>query len=607
MYIVLIETSGNQHYIFATNKLRENVGASELTYQVGTKYVLEAIGKTDVVKDDLDGSKLRSFLLDKTQNQPIEKDTSNDAVEVVIATSGKAILLVRDEKKAKRIVSEVTKNALMRMPGLTVHGAIETVEGNLRNIHDAVGKVHSKLETVRYRIPSNQQRFLRLPFAEPCATSGLPAVQMYRHESLKGKPDESKPHSALSRAKQETSNDGHDRLENIVKSVSRTVRLVGNINELETKWIAVIHADGNGLGELFLKFAHYLDITPNSGTNLFDTTEGARMYIDTYRKFSLALDSCTINAAGKAIAHFQSSYNTHQQRKEKGASKIPFIPLILGGDDLTVICDGEYALKFTHDFLTQLEKQVSENDVIKPIVQKAFNVDRLGICAGVAIIKPHYPFHQAYELAEKLLQSAKQVKKKVRHDVQRDGKVVKVMLPCSAIDFHVVYDSTVTDLDIIRAKLTVDGDKTRLFAKPYVVTKDLTGQEENEWLNRRKFSELDKRVKAMLEPALDDATRRALPNSKLHEIRQALFFGKTVATIEATLIKNRLGKDAAKHFSSLEAGESLFFNENGKAVTHFLDALEALDFWKGLNKEGAAAPAEDSDTEEETSAKETTQ
>lgn len=570
MFLILIETTSNQRYIFATNKLRENVGASELTYQIGTKIVMEAIGKREVVENDADGNKLRTFLLDALRNPFLDKDSHQ--IEVIAATSGKALLLTDDFNKAKEIVGFVTKHALKEMPGLTVHGAIVGVEDTLTDVHDRVSEVHRKLEEVRYQIPNNLQRFQRLPFVEPCATSGLPANEIYRHESLKTTTVEPKPHSCLSISKQQISNQGRNRLEKTVNTVASDINLPTNINDLEktfpdTNWLAIVHADGNGLGEIFMKFDQYITYPTES----FD----GRTYINEYRKFSLALDECTIRATGKALINLQREV-TKPDSKHKSQGEIPFIPLILGGDDLTIICDGEYAIKFTYDFLTEFEEQTSQNGLIKSIANKAFGADRLGICAGVVIIKPHYPFHQAYNLAKGLIKSAKQVKTKV---VQSDGKQV----PCSAMDFHVLYDSSSVELGQIREKLFADNGKTYLYAKPYILTEKekLAKAVDKDWLENRTWEKLETRVWVM--KAKDSDAKNKLPNSQLHHIREMLFRGRAETDSEINLFKPRY-KD--KGFGELLCGgNTLFFNQNSEQFTHFLDALDVVELWRGFSDE----------------------
>lgn len=626
MYLVLIETTGNQHYIFATNKLRENVGASELTYQIGTKYVLQAVEQETKQKiwvdNDNDGRQLRANLLNQTINPPIEdKDTQ---IEVIIATSGKAVLLVKEKPIAEKIVSEVTKKALIEMPGLTVHGAIETVVDKLTNIHEAVGEVHRKLETLRHKIPSNQQRFLRLPHVEPCATSGLPASEIKKYKE----DNEAKRFSSLSYVKRETRNKGYKRIRELLAGFN----LIYPENIEECSWTAVIHADGNGLGQIFLEFNQYAGFDDKGNWT-------SRKYLNDYRAFSLALDVCTINAAKKALAEMKKkrdeqikdkledsikkykwNFSQSKKRKKEGKKdeasklykqarellhkarklkKLPVVPLVLGGDDLTVLCDGQFALKFTHDFLAEFEKQTSENETIWEMANNAFgnkdknnpSIKRLGICAGIAIVKPHYPFHQAYELAEQLLKSAKQVKAKV---LQPDGK----QLPCSAMDFHVLYDSSGVELKQIREKLVVDEGKTYLYAKPYIVTQtsdlEKADNDNKDWFTPRTWNELEARVCAM--SAKDDDNKNKLPNSQLHHIRESLQRGKAETDSEINLFSHRyankeIDKDFDKLLGKKDEPKSLFFDEKHNKdgvdidgyTTHFLDALDVVEFWKGFD------------------------
>lgn len=591
MNIVLIETSGNQRFIFATNKLRENVGASELTYRVGTQFVLEAVERLTQKKiyedDDLSGRRMRANLLDKSKNPELGADGSQ--VEIITATSGKALLLVADARIGRQIVRAVTEKALREMPGLTVHGAISENFADLKEVHKAIGEVHLKLERIRYEIPRNEQRFLRLPFGAPCATSGLPASKYFKQGP------EPAPSSVVSIEKSHASQEGIARLEAVIRMVAEEVRLMKDIDQLERRfkdlhWVAVIHADGNGLGEIFLRFDKH-------------SKSSAREYIEKYRSFSLALDVCTISATGDALKQMRRRVLAEEEEKrwrqgrktqnEHSDKFIPVVPLVFGGDDLTVICDGQYALQFTRDFLRKFEEETSKShdiggNIITEIANNAFGIGRLGICAGVAIIKPHFPFHQAYDLAESLLKSAKQVKDKVKSEMT--GKVEQY--PCSALDYHVLYDSTAAELAVIRDRLKPDPPKTTwLFARPYIVS-DISDEQlekdvkEPAWFKQHRWSHLERRVAAML--AKDEDGKRKLPNSQLHTLREALFLGKGEADARTKLVKHRYEEEG---FNKLLCGkdETLFFQEqrDGEAghATHFLDALDIVEFRKGEKEE----------------------
>ena len=546
MYIILLETSGNQRYIFSTNKLRENVGASELTYQIGAEYAAKLAEDTNGIKP-------------------------------IITTSGKALILAGDETIAKKFVHDITEHALKKMPGLTVHGAICKVENenSADSLHDAVGKVHERLETIRYQIPSNLQRFQRIPFVAECASSNLPASEVIEFKNSRG--NDTFTFSKVSISKREILANDKKKLSNkddfnrgrIAKELQDGfgVKLPKNLEKFEdifpeTKWLAIVHADGNGLGQIFLKFDDYANMADHES------------YKKDYKDFSHEIDGCTKNAFGKALQNLQEKFQDEQ---------IPVIPIILGGDDLTFICNGEYAISLTKEFLRNYETETKENEVIKRLTKET----PLGICAGIAIIKPHFPFHQAYHLAEELLQSAKKTK--------------KISTSLSAFDYHVLYDSSGTTLEEIR-------DKTPFVTRPYIVTpkeiakgfvdidneenrkkSDSQKNDEKTWIKNHHFEELRTRVEAMNET---EDEKRKLPNSQLHLLREGLYVADSTENTQkevdarAKLIAHRY--DSFKQLFVKD--ESLFFksvlfdqNEKEKEKTrrtHFLDALDIVEFWK---------------------------
>lgn len=571
MYLVLLETSGNQNFIFSTNKLRENVGASELTYRVGTTWLIDAVNQIAPTQSQtrlgspVSAPQLRSVLLSADRNPVIE---SGAAVEIVVAASGKAILLVQAAETAKQIIQQITKTALKKAPGLEVCGVFQEFDWQHDRLSDVIRSLYRQFEQVRAQKPTAAMRFLRLPIVAQCATSGLPA-------SVWDTPREEQP-AARSQVSLFKRNISRDRLKSLAPL---GYDFAENLGEIEADWLAVIHADGNGLGEIFLRFHDHIQANSASDN---------RRYINTLREFSIALDLCTENAFARAIEPFLQSGN----EIPKSGNGIPIVPLILGGDDLTVVCDGRTALQFTKRFLQAFEQETARTDlpdvgdVIPRIAAVALRTDRLSSCAGVAIIKPHFPFAVAYDLAEQLLKSAKKVKQKL---TLPDDQLKP--FPCSAIDFHILYDSSGADLTQIRNKLTFKQDTATFYRhnRPYIVTPadSLSAADGFAWSDHHRWEILERQVAAVQAPDPNNDGRRKLPNSQLHDLRSGLFLGRDVADARFRLIRDRyLSSDGSPDIREFE-GEagSLFRPEPADATdatpvytTGLLDAIDVADF-----------------------------
>lgn len=553
--LVLIETSGNQAYIFSSNRLRENVGASHLTFWVGSALGVEVAQRMrGVAKIEPDRTK---FLLDPQANPPIERQLEqgkDPALEVVLATSGKILALAGTAEIGKEFIRQVSLNVLQRAPGLDVHGVLSTpfdlhsdnLDERLQEVHQRFAESHAK------RGPAT--RHLRLPIVTECSSTGFPAegIPDSRGEVL----------SSAARAKRQAADEGWERLKRLLQECSGTdVRFAPDIDTIEhlmaqsngERWMAVAHADGNGLGQIFLSFAEYAGASDN------------RTYVNRLRVFSMALEQCTERAFMQAVA------TTWQPAGEGNSWTVPVVPLVLGGDDVTFLASGTGVLGFLEKVLTNFQELTERSEILRTVSGRRF----LSMAAGVVFVKPHFPFFVAYDLAEALTTSAKQVKMWWRSSDHP--------LPGS-LDFAVVHDSSAISAGGLRNM----AEDVRLFGGPYILLDEAvrggrqgadTGLGPN--LERRDWERLKRKVEAFRMVNCDGD--RALPAAQSHVLRQAVANGPDEANRALGLIRQRY----PVLNQLVEENDSLFWRAptddrgpNGPYVTAYLDVMEAADVWE---------------------------
>ena len=254
---------------------------------------------------------------------------------MVIATSGKALLLVRGETLAKNFIQAWSRIVVEEAPGLDAVAVYSkaSVAPSLRLTDESEGSFMEAFQETSRQMgllwaqgqASPLARFQRLPIAAECTYSGLPAVGLEPGKDG-GRPV---PVSASARVQREAARDENfkARMQSLFpREWKRELFEDEGLKSLEDRdWLAVVHADGNGLGQLFIDFEQWVKALENENEN---KTATGRDYIRRYREFSSALDAISRETFREAV---EAVWDAESPRA------LPVVPVVVGGDDLTAV------------------------------------------------------------------------------------------------------------------------------------------------------------------------------------------------------------------------------------------------------------------------------
>ncbi len=459
-YLYGAAVQGIQGFIFQTNKLREIVGASELVEEICTSKFEDLFGQVCI---------------------------AYNKENCILHAAGNIKYIFETKEDCEKIVKEFPKAIFEFAPGVTVSQAVvvfdniewkedmpvfveKDVDGKNRKVFQSFKNAVNELEK-RLRAQRNKpmrSATLGLMGIERSRQTGL-SVTFVKSETRFGKKEDLHLDEGT-KAKLYADPSG-ERLKTTKKLCEKAFcisfkdhddRIAYNIEDItkNNDWIAIIHADGNGLGQVVQKVGKDQDL---------------------FKQFSEKLDEATTASAVKAYNYVKEEHHL------KDDELIPIRPIVLGGDDLTVICRADLALDYVAEFIKQFENKTREQ--LGEILQK-YNVfenetnKRLTACAGIAYIKSSFPFYYGYNLAETLCSLAKKDAKD--SDEIREGK----KLPKSCLMFHKVQDSFSEDWSAIAKRELTPQENISFQYGPYYINK----AKDDRWLVenlKQKVNKLD--------------------------------------------------------------------------------------------------------------------
>src|SRR5439155_17162433 len=193
-----------------------------------------------------------------------------------------------------------------------------------------------------------------------CQSTALPAVEYFRI----AEGEEPRPISAETAAKLKANGPAKTRLEEICGSLPDGLEYPEELDHLgrtsgEESHIAVVHADGDGMGRKIEELSKQKDHWEPDAEGHYASAN--RRYINALRAFSQSVEGAAqaalkttlnsvlgaIDKADHTIPHkdrieWITPVRLADEKDKKGIKYyyVPFRPIVFGGDDVTFVCDG---------------------------------------------------------------------------------------------------------------------------------------------------------------------------------------------------------------------------------------------------------------------------
>ena len=303
-YIYGASVQGIQSFIFQTNKLKEIVGASQLV-------------------DEIFGDEFEKFCK--------EKDINHSGLDIIMSAAGN-IRLITDETSCQNIVKFFPKHISNYAPGITVSQAAVKMNGDFNGAREALEKRLSVQKNI---------------VAMPVDIGFMGLERARRTGGVAYDFDKDGIHrDAGTSKKYYTANEDKTGLFRKFKSgFIKTSHIPFDVEHItkqhDNAWLAIIHADGNNLGKFVRDFLKGITDSKEVKTKLSE--------------FSKNLEMATQKAAQAAFEKVVTKKMQDEIETKNG--HYPLRPVILGGDDLTIIIRADLAFKFTKAYLEAFEKE----------------------------------------------------------------------------------------------------------------------------------------------------------------------------------------------------------------------------------------------------------